>query len=177
MKIVNIATRNPAGIPVRSSVSARALSASLFRILEETSLCSLATVNSAHRAHINIAYFSYSSDLSLCFLSHPVSIHCRNVSSNSSMAVTVFSSRQRWGQRDCGLQLFGDCSLARGRLIKTAERLYVTRFRAYSIWRDHLTSDDMGRAYRFYRFLPTSLTLLDEARFGDGVIVSARVTR
>jgi uncharacterized protein YhbP (UPF0306 family) len=177
MKLVNIATRSAAGTRIRSSVSSRALSASVFQILEDTCLCSTATVDDAHRAHINIAYFAYAPDLSLCFLSHPASRHCVNLSSNPSMAVTVFSSAQRWGYGDCGVQLFGACSVARNRRIKAAANLYAKRFPAYGTWRQSIASEEIGREYRFYRFLPRSLSLLDERRFGDGVIVTARVTR
>lgn len=177
MNLLDISSCNPAGAPLRRSVSARRLSASLFRILKDTSLCSLATVDSAQSAHINIAYFCYTSDLAFYFLSHPRSRHCRNLSTNPSMAVAVFSSRQMWGKQDRGVQLFGYGSMVTPPQIEEAARLYAERFPSYSAWQADLPESDGGREYRFYSFVPSSLTLLDELSFGDGVIVSARFAR
>jgi len=72
----------------------------VLHILEDNLLCSVATVAPEGRAHVNTAYFCYSDDLELFFLSHPTAVHSQNVSRNASMAMTVFSSSQQWAIRE-----------------------------------------------------------------------------
>jgi uncharacterized protein len=149
---------------------------SAMRILRDNVLCSMATVTSRNRAHVNTAYFSFSNGLELYFLSDPASLHSRNLSTNRSMAVAVYSSSQTWGGPDRGLQLFGTCSEARGAYAGRAERAYARRFADYALWRS--AAADRGRAaLRFYRFRTTRLKLLDEAEFGDAVFVSVVLDR
>ncbi len=158
-------------------ISDRRLRRCVLRILEENVLCSIATVSSGRRAHINTAYFSYSEGLEFYFLSHPDSLHCRNMSKNSSMGMAIFSSSQRWAGPDRGLQLFGTCRRVGGSRALEAERLYGKRFPAYARWKAGLHKDDAAREYRFYRFLATALKVLDEKSFGAAVFVSADVRR
>jgi uncharacterized protein YhbP (UPF0306 family) len=150
---------------------------SILRTLGENVLCSIATVTAEGRAHINAAYFCYSSELELYFLSHPASLHCRNLSANPSAGVTVFSSSQTWGGPDRGLQLFGTCCRAKGAPAAKAERLYGERFPEYARWRANLNEDDAAREYHFYRLLTARLKALDEETFGEAVFISADVRR
>ena len=162
--------------PARSIGSARVL-AGVRRILHRNVLCSIATVTPGGRAYVNTAYFAFSSDLDLYFLSHPDSHHCRNLAKNRSVAMTVFPSAQKWGEDDFGLQLFGTGARAAGRLAGTAEKLYAKRFRGYASWIAGLDPDDRAREYRFYRFRTSRLKLFDERNFGGAVFVSANVVR
>ena len=159
-------------------VSARRFTRSLLRILRETELCSIATVTPARRAHISTAYFCFSPDLELYFLSHPLARHCRNLAHNRSMAMTVFRSSQPWGSRGVGLQLFGAGAEASGKHSAQAESAYAKRFPAYARW---LAGRDRRsvqlRTHRFYRFLPRRIKILDERQFGDAVWVVASVRR
>jgi len=150
---------------------------SLVRILGKNTLCSMATVAADRRPHINTAYFCYSAELELYFLSHPRSRHCRNLAVNASMGMAIFSSKQLWAGSDRGLQLFGSCSQARGPQARRAERLYGRRFTGYSRWKAALRPDDVGHEYRLYRFVPRRATILDEREFGGAVFVSATVRR
>jgi len=155
---------------------------SIFRILRENMLCSMSTVNRLNRAHINTAYFCYSPSVELYFLSDLASVHSRNLSRNSSMAMVIFRSTQNWGSPDRGLQLFGTCAEARGAEAVRAERLYARRFPLYSKWLRGTSKDDKRQAalllsYRFHHFLPERVKVLDEAEFGGGVFVTVRVKR
>lgn len=85
----------------------------ILRLLQENTLCSLATVRRNNHAHISPVYFCYSEDLELYFLSDPRSLHCQNLLTNASMAVTIFDSSQKWGLADRGMQFFGMCSAVR----------------------------------------------------------------
>ena len=161
----------------RDGPEAQLVAASVFTILERNVLCSIATVTPEARVHINTAYFSYSDNLEFYFLSHPGSLHCRNLASNPSAAMTVFSSAQQWTDPGQGLQLFGTCEHTSGSLINEAERSYAKRFDAYLSWKGTLKGDDLARQYRFYAFHVTGLKILDERTFGDAIFVRASVQR
>ncbi len=151
---------------------------SILRILRANVLCSMATVTKKNRAHINHAYFCYSPDLEVYFLSDPSSLHCRNLETNSSMAITIFNSSQKWGGSDRGMQLFGTCREARGRQASKAEHSYAKRFRSYGKWRASLSQDERRLfRYRFYHFVPTQVKILDEREFGVGAFVIAALKR
>jgi uncharacterized protein YhbP (UPF0306 family) len=158
-------------------LSAQRVRQTLWRILKKTPLCAIATVGKNGRAHINTAYFGYSDDLELYFLSHPHSLHCRNLQARPTMAIAVFESAQRWGELDRGLQLFGTCRESRGRHARRAEMMYARRFKPYGDWRAELDADDVAREYRFYCFMASRLKLFDEREFGGAIFVTAAVRR
>jgi len=75
------------------------------------------------------------------------------------------------------MQLFGTCRPARGRHAAKARRLYGKRFPAYARWAAGLRDGDPGGSYRFYRFRPRRLKVLDEREVGDAVFVVAALRR
>ena len=176
--LVIVAMIDPTGTPVANGrPAAQDVRSSLFRILEDNVLCSMATVTSDYQAHINTAYFSYSEDLELYFISHPGSRHCRNLETDPSMAVTVFSSSQAWGSPDQGLQLFGTCQPARDANAIKALNSYARRFPTYTGWQRSLGQDDPGKNYRLYRFLVERVKIFDEKAWGALLFVLATVNR
>jgi uncharacterized protein YhbP (UPF0306 family) len=154
---------------------------SLNRILGETRLCSLSTVGPGNRAHINTAYYAYSGDLDFFFLSDPSANHCRNLRRNPTMAMAVFRSTQTWSGPDRGVQLFGTGREATGRIATEAEQCYGRRFRLYESWVRGAgigeKEADRLRSYRFYRFRPGRVKILDEREFGSAVFVLATIER
>ncbi|MGE5224626.1 MAG: pyridoxamine 5'-phosphate oxidase family protein [Omnitrophica WOR_2 bacterium] len=181
MKAIRIAINaitDPAGTPVsQETLSIQEVQASLFQMLEENVLCSIATVTSTHQAYVNTAYFSYTDDLKLYFLSHPGSQHCQNLMSNPSMAMAVFSSSQTWGGPDRGLQLFGTCDPALGSNATRAANSYKKRFPAYADWQKGLGQGDPGKSYRLYRFLVNRVKIFDERGWGESLFVLATISR
>jgi uncharacterized protein YhbP (UPF0306 family) len=139
------------------------------QLLDASTLCAIATVSPRGRAHVNTAYFAWSSSLDLVWLSYPGAAHSGNVRTRRSVAVAVYDSHQTWGDPDRGIQLMGTARELLGRAADDAERVYVGRFPEY---RD---SDSVG--YHFYRFRPRRLKLFDERVLGAGVFVTARVSR
>jgi uncharacterized protein YhbP (UPF0306 family) len=162
-------------------VSGTRIRRSLTEILDETALCSIASVGPGNRAHVNTAYFAWSSDFDLFFLSDPSAGHVRNFHTRPTAAVTVFRSTQRWGGSDRGAQLFGTAREAAGRIARVAERSYANRFSRYTPWIAgsgiDATSADRLRSYRFYRFRPTRVKILDEETFGAAVFIEAKILR
>ena len=62
---------NPAGEPVqKSEITGSRVGRSVHRLLAENVLCSMASISAEGRAHINTAYFCYSTELELYFISH-----------------------------------------------------------------------------------------------------------
>lgn len=155
---------------------------SIGRILRENVLCSISTVSPGNRPHINTAYFCYTPDLILYFLSDPASRHCRNLEGNPSLAMTIFRSAQEWGREDRGLQFFGRCRRAAGRGASLAEQTYASRFAPYRKWMKGMSPAErkqaaLLRSYAFYRFVPDRIKILDENEFGGAVFVTAAVVR
>jgi len=177
LELAAIRAENVTGASIDGGFDEERVRRSVFAILESNVLCSIATVTPEGHPHINSAYFGYSDDLELYFLSHPGSLHCRNLSRNASMAMTVFNSAQRWTEPGQGLQLFGTGARADGRAAEDAERIYGRRFPAYASWKAALAADDLSREYRFYRFDVGTVRILDEKNLGDAVWVRVSVRR
>src|SRR5438876_6506722 len=148
-------------------VAAARIAASARQLLDASTLCTIATVTSGGRAHINTAYFAWSHDFEIVWLSDPGATHSRNLRANNSAAIAVYDSRQTWGKPDRGIQLFGSVREAGGEIAGEAQTLYAKRFPAFA--------DANLSAYRFYRFQPRRLKLFDERAIGPGTFVTARV--
>jgi uncharacterized protein YhbP (UPF0306 family) len=153
----------------RRPVAASRITSGARRLLDASTLCAIATVAARGRAHINTAYFAWTPELEIVWLSEPRAKHSRNIRANNSVAVTVYDSRQRWGQPDRGIQLFGTAREVERSAAGAFEAVYAARFPAYK------RSDPP--AYRFYVLRPLRLKLFDENELGSGVFVTARVAR
>jgi uncharacterized protein YhbP (UPF0306 family) len=138
-------------------------------LLDESTLCAIATVARGGRAYVNTAYFAWTPELELVWLSEPQATHSRNLRLNDSVAVAVCDSRQRWGSPDRGIQLFGSARQAGGADVEAAATAYAARFPKYR-------TTELG-AYSFYVFRPRRLKLFDERELGAGTFVTARVER
>jgi uncharacterized protein YhbP (UPF0306 family) len=177
LRIAGAVDASGALIEVPLRISKELVRRCLFRILKSNVLCSMATVTPQGRAHINTAYFSFTHELVLYFLSHRSSTHCRNLATNPSIAITVFSSRQIWSGPDQGLQLFGFCQQAGGVHAKRAAESYGERFRQYATWKSKLRRDDAAREYQWYKFVPNYIKVFDEKALGEAVFVCVDVER
>lgn len=133
------------------------------RLLEASPLCAIATVSPRGQAYVNTAYFAWTPDLRLVWLSEPRARHSRNLRANGSVAIAVYDSSQSWGKADRGIQLFGSA----GEAGPDGETIYVRRFPEYA-------GSELG-AYRFYDLRPRRLKLFDERALGAGTFVTARV--
>jgi uncharacterized protein YhbP (UPF0306 family) len=131
-------------------------------LLDATELCAIATVSRSGQAHVNTAYFAWTPDLRIVWISDPGATHSRNLRSNASAAVAVYDSSQTWGKPDRGIQLFG--SAREG--ADDATEVYAKRFPEY----------ELGM-YRCYELRPRRIKLFDELVLGAGVFVTARVAR
>ena len=132
-------------------------------LLEASTLCAIATVSPRGGAHVNTAYFAWSPDLRLFWLSEPRAQHSRNLRANSSVAIAVYDSSHSWGKPDHGIQLFGSAREA----APAAEQVYAARFPEYR-------GSELP-AYHLYELVPRRLKLFDERELGAATFVTARV--
>jgi uncharacterized protein YhbP (UPF0306 family) len=139
------------------------------RLLNASTLCSVSTVSGGSRAHVHTAYFAWTNEFDIVWLSDPSARHSRNLRANPSAAIAVYDSNQSWGNPDRGIQLFGSARELAGRTAGEAEAVYVRRFPAFA-------QTDLG-AYRLYRVRPRRMKLFDERAFGEGVFVTATMRR
>lgn len=140
----------------------------LRNLLDASTLFALATATPKGKAHINVAYFAWTPDFELVWLSAAEARHSRNLRSNASAAAAVFDSNQAWGNPDRGVQILGVAAQAKGRFLTLAEDAYRERFK---VIRPGLL------AYPFYVLTPRTVKLFDESELGAGVFVTARVGR
>jgi uncharacterized protein YhbP (UPF0306 family) len=147
-------------------ISSRRLRDLLENLLEASTLCAIATA-SRSRPYVNTAYFAWTPDFRLVWLSDPEAAHSRNLRTQRAVAIAVYDSRQRWGRPDRGVQLFGSAREARGRVAERAIATYEARFRRFSAAE--------FEAYRLYEFRPRRVKLFHEPELGGGVFVTARL--
>jgi uncharacterized protein YhbP (UPF0306 family) len=153
----------------RRPVGATRIADLAHQLLDASKLCAIATVSPRGRAYVNTAYFAWSSDLQLIWLSERGARHSQNLKASATTAVAVYDSRQTWGEPDSGIQLFGSTHELQGQAVTDAARIYGERFLAYRP--TDLTS------YAFFAFRPRRIKLFDERLLGAGVFVTARVAR
>jgi uncharacterized protein YhbP (UPF0306 family) len=182
LRLRNLIARDPSGTRARVTPAERRVLRSLFGILGETPLASLATVGGGRRVHISTIYFAFSGELDLYFLSHPNALHCRNLAQNDAAAVSVFRSDQVWGGPDHGLQLFGRARSTEDRSTILAEAAYADRFPLFLRWRDFERTRGKKlaarlRTYQFFRFRPDRVKVYDEAVFPRAPFVEGEVGR
>jgi uncharacterized protein YhbP (UPF0306 family) len=139
------------------------------KLLDASTLCAIATVTGAGRAHINTAYFAWSPAFDIFWMSEPRATHSRNLRANKSVAIAVYDATQTWGKPDRGIQLFGSAREIRGENARQAQTLYTKRFPDFA--------DSDLSAYHFYFFRPRRLKLFDERALGAGMFVTARIAR
>jgi uncharacterized protein YhbP (UPF0306 family) len=154
---------------LKRPVAAARLSAIARELLAASSLCAIATIAPGGRAHINTAYFAWTDDFELVWLSEPRSRHSRNLLANPTAALAVYDSAQSWGGFDRGIQLFGRARHSEGRIAERAFETYAARFPNFREGRQ--------RAYALYLFRPRRLKLFDEQALGGGTFVTAAVSR
>ena len=140
----------------------------------------MATRSVAGVVDINAAFYCFSPELELYFLSNPSSAHCRNLAHVPQMAVAVFDSRQGWGRVRAGLQLYGEGGAVVPGHAERAGAAYAARFPRYFdlVLRAGEASDVSSPGFgalRFYQFVPKRVKILDEQEFGEEVYVTAAV--
>jgi uncharacterized protein YhbP (UPF0306 family) len=148
-------------------IAAARMAAAARRLLDASTLCAIASVAPDGGAHVNTAYFAWTPEFQLVWMSEPRAKHSRNIRANATVAVAVYDSTQTWGKPDRGIQLFGSARQADRAETDHAEAIYATRFTDYR--------PREFEAYRFYLFRPHRIKLFDERELAAATFVTARV--
>jgi uncharacterized protein YhbP (UPF0306 family) len=151
---------------LRSNPELARLAPSLMDILDSNKLCSLATVSADGSPHANAVYYASDSDLTLYMLTPPSTRHGNNVVRNPGVAVTIFDSRQPWGEPHRGLQLIGSCHQLADQEQDRAFSIYAERHP--ELRELALSGEDLLTKLesRFYAVDVALFTLIDEPRYG-----------
>jgi uncharacterized protein len=162
------------------SCSADALRDSLRGILEDTILFTLATLERDKDGTVNpwtnTAYFAWTEDFRLHFLSPPSSRHCRNIADNPSIALTVFDTRQSGEGGKVGLQAAGRCARSTGSQLEKALRSYQARFDGFDkVIAEPADFDKTAMESRLYTVTLTSVKVFDEPAFGEEHWIEATI--
>ena len=161
-----------------NDASTDAVRDSLWRLVGQNSLCSMATVGEDEvRPHINTCFFAASNQLDLIVFTSPLSRHGRYLAAGSSVAISVFDSHQEWGGTIFGAQFFGAGGLCHGGEADEVLAVYASRHPRMSEWAK--TAEDIEKKFesRMYRFRIAEFTLLDEQTFGKEGYVSGSIVR
>jgi len=150
---------------------------SVASILDENDSGAMSTLR-GNKAYINTAFFTYSSDLHLYFLSRLYDEHSKNIEQNHSTAVAIWSIPEVWGTDLRGVQLFGTSELVPFSKLIEPLRIYNQRFPLFSNTVKHPEDFNKGvTESRIYVLKVDSLKLLDEPRFGRRNYLTLEVKR
>lgn len=151
------------------------INGSLDAILRSTTLFSVATVKAGNISHIHTAFFCYSPNLNLYFLTPPTTQHSRNVEKNPSIAVSIFDSHQKPSDKKRGLQILGNCRLAIGKDFSEGIVLYSKRFNWTRVIESPQDLIKAGFESKLYVIKPSSIKIFDEVIFGEEKWVTVNV--
>ena len=158
-------------------IKASQISESINRVLEGSTLCSIATVNEQCAPHVNTCFFSYTQDLELFVFTSPHTIHAKNIDNRSACAVNVFSTDQKIGDDLLGAQLFGTAHKLNTTSGLRAFNNYVIRFPVLLSWAASWDAILKGFESRFYKIIINSGKILDEKAFGKEEYVEFSIKR
>ena len=147
-------------------------------IVAQTSVLSLATGDEAGTPHANMAFFALGSEFDLYFVSEPTTRHGRNAAARPDASAAIWLSPPEYGEHLQGMQLTGNCAIARDEVAVAAFAAYSGRFPSFG--RDPAMRESYlnGTApSSLYRFRVSELTLVDEPRLGRRNYLSLRVIR
>ena len=153
------------------STSDDVLLSSIYKILNENTLLSMATINTDGSPHINTAYYVHDKELNLYVFTDPATMHGKNLENNPSVALTVFNSSQPFGSDLCGLQIFGKCEQCNTAHSAIAFLAYSKKFPKLLKWAANINAVLSHLNSRFYRIQVESLKVFDEPVLGKEVFV------
>jgi len=127
-------------------------------LLSAQSTLALATTAADGSPHIAPLFFLLRSDLSLCWLSAPSSLHSQNLAANPAASVTVFRPTENW-KEICGVQMRGSVEIIRERKQRAAILdAYMERFALKGVLRVAIARS------RLYCFRPAWIRYIDNSR-------------
>ncbi|MBW8805136.1 MAG: pyridoxamine 5'-phosphate oxidase family protein [Catenulisporales bacterium] len=155
-----------------------AISDSVEEIAAGTQVLALATADATGTPHANMAFFALGREFDLFFVSEPSTLHGRNAASRASASAAIWLPPPEFGEGLRGMQLTGECAIARGQDAGAAFEAYQGRFPSFGT--DPAVRAaflDGTAAANLYRLRVTRLRLVDEPNLGRRNYVELRVLR
>ncbi len=157
--------------------SDKILNESLYDIMENNKLLSMATVTQERKAHINTAYYAYENNLKLYIITDPKSNHSKNVKQNESVSVSIFNSHLQFWEDDMqGLQLFGKCYKTPKLELLKGTWCFIKRF---PVFKELVTRpEDFAKkavTVKLYTIEVLKIKLFDEERFGEENFITLEI--
>ena len=145
------------------------LNESLFDILNNNKLLSIATINSKKESYINTAYYSFDEKLKLYIITNPKSNHSINLSKNYSVAVSIFDSHLKfWEDKLQGVQLFGKGYKTPISQLPKGTSCFIKRFPPFKeIVKNPKDFMKKSVTVMLYTLEISRIKLFDEKRFGE----------
>jgi uncharacterized protein YhbP (UPF0306 family) len=158
--------------------SNKILNESLYKIIENNKLLSMATVTQECKAHINTAYYAYDNNLKLYIITDPKSNHSNNVKQNESVSVSIFNSHLQFLKDDMqGIQLFGKCYKTPKLKFPKGTSCFIKRF---PVFKGLVTNpEDFAKkaaTVKLYTIEVLKIKLFDEERFGKENFIALEVS-
>jgi len=136
------------------------------KILKENMLLTLATTNSNHPCSCT-AFYAFDKNFNIYIWTSPDTLHGRNMENNEKVAVSIFSSAQKWGSMLRGVQIIGRAEKIGDNELEKAGNLYLKRFpKAKKYAKNPKDFHDPKFEGRFYKIQPHEIKVLDEKTFG-----------
>ena len=160
-----------------SEYSDSKLNLSISQILHANILCAVASIKN-NESYIHTAYFCYNNILELFYISDPTTQHTMNIENNSSVAISIYDSRQPWDNSKRGIQIFGECKMASGVKLVEGTALYLKRFAGLKQWITH--PDDFIKGAinsKMFVISTNSIKLFDEETFGEEIFISLDIKK
>ncbi|GAA2055700.1 hypothetical protein GCM10009839_75630 [Catenulispora yoronensis] len=132
-----------------------------------TQVLSLATADAAGTPHANMAFFALGREFDLFFVSEPSTLHGRNAEARAQASAAIWLPPPEFGEGLRGMQLTGECGIARGADALAAFEAYQGRFPGFGT--DPAVREsflDGSAAASLYRFRVARLRLVDEPNLG-----------
>ena len=164
-------------VEITPKLSADAVRASLLEIMAGVHLCTIATCgDDGAPSAATVFYVLDEDDLVLHVMTGPDTIHGRHLLENPAVAVTVFSTDQRWTDQKRGLQIFATGELTPAKAVPGVLAKYLSTYRGVRGWVKG-AADPPKTGSRFFSLTIERVKLLDEPAFGRRVHVQADVVR
>jgi uncharacterized protein YhbP (UPF0306 family) len=142
------------------------LADSLTQILEDNSLCTIATANKDGSPLATTVYFAADENLDLHIFTAPSTRHAQNIEQNAYVAAAIYDSNQPWGEPHRGIQLIGHCYKADRRVMGRCFEVYANRFPGMLDLAPTCADMVAHLESRLYVVVPSFIALIDEPRYG-----------
>lgn len=144
-------------------------------ILRAEKLCTIATCGNDGIPNAATVFYVFDEKKFLIhILTAPDTIHGQHICQNGHVALTVFSTTQKWTADKRGLQIYATGKRTPSTILPGVLKKYLNRYRGFSQWVKGVL--DMKKIQsRFFTLRIEKIKIFDEPTFGKDVWVEVEV--